>query len=64
MSVSQNYPCQTGDDDESPDRGRRVKLPYGPGHETLVLNPESATYNLQQTTISNITAFSKITNKA
>ena len=28
------------------------------------LNPLSATYNLQQTTISNFAAFSKITNKA
>ena len=28
------------------------------------INPESATYNLQQTTISNFAAFSKITNKA
>ena len=27
-------------------------------------NPKSATYNLQQTTISNFAAFSKITNKA
>ena len=29
-----------------------------------LVNPESATYNLQQTTISNFAAFSKITNKA
>ena len=26
------------------------------------INPQSATYNLQQTTISNFAAFSKITN--
>ena len=31
---------------------------------SIEVNPESATYNLQQTTISNFAAFSKITNKA
>ena len=30
----------------------------------LLINPKSATYNLQQMTISNFEAFSKITNEA
>ena len=30
----------------------------------IIFNSESATYNLQQRTISNFAAFSKITNKA
>ena len=32
--------------------------------EKDMLTPKSATYNLQQTTIKNFDAFSKITNKA
>ena len=39
-------------------KGMQNYYPVGRG------NPESATYNLQQTTISNFAAFSKITNKA
>ena len=34
------------------------------GIQVRYLNPKSATYNLQQTTIKNFAAFSKITNKA
>ena len=38
-----------------------------PNHFTMMCstcNPKSATYNLLQMTVSNFTAFSKITNKA
>ena len=45
--------------------GLETKRPfYGMTKTHKRLNPQSATYNLQQTTIANFADFSKITNKA